>query len=110
MVIAIKHVKTELPQGMTMYFHNPEDGKELNLRDSEEQDTNTWVPFQAKKKQIKIELKNGNTVLDTFLLWDDDYKLQCSHPSKGVINLLTVSGSGDVGLTVKPEGLQAHNA
>ena len=109
MVIAIKKVQVSLPLGAGVNFHNDGDGKDLNFGNSEEQDTNTWVPYQVDGKQIKIQIKQDNTVLDTYYLWDDDYKLQCSG-SKGMTTLITVSGSADVNISVTSGGIQANNS
>lgn len=109
-VVAIKSIRSALPQGMGMNFHNFEDGKDLNFSGEQTKSTNTWVPYQTSGKQIRIQLKNeGNNehVDGEFYLWDDNYKLQCSTPD-GIKTILTFSGSHDVGITVNLNGVQAN--
>ncbi|WP_445249344.1 hypothetical protein [Microcoleus sp. OTE_8_concoct_300] len=108
--MSIKSIRSALPQGMGMNFYNFEDEKELNFSGEGTKTTSTWVPYQTSGKQIRIQIKNENNnshVDAEFYLWDDDYKLQCSTP-EGIKNLLTVSGSKDIGITVNLTGVQAH--
>jgi len=110
MVMAIKRVESDLPPTYAMTFHNFEDNNELNFSGKETHDTNTWIPYQTSGKQISIQVrdKNNNYHVDAeFFLWDDNYKLQCS-TSRGIVTIMTVSGSHDVGIIVNQMGVQAY--
>ena len=109
MVIAVKNVRSQVPEGLTMEFLNNEDGKHITINGPGERGINTWVPFQSSGKQIKIRIHQGSNPIVEYYVWDDNYKLQCSGPD-GMVTILTVSGSADVELLVNVVGIQASIA
>jgi hypothetical protein len=113
MVMAIKSIKSDLPSGLGMNFHNFDDGKDINFSGQGTTTTSTWVPYQnpalGRAKQIRIQIvneRNNQHVDSEFYLWDDNYKLVCDTPN-GMDTILSVSGDRDIKITVTPTGVQA---